>query len=448
MAIAWLGLATYALPTCARTAGRQWPPHLRAAADSRPSDRLWSSRLRGRHRHRVPRPAEDGLEDVLRLLDGLTRRPAEQPHVSGLPGLPGALPVINRRAVEHVLATGVAIGAPPRGDALGSQDYFYPDLPKGYQISQYDLPLAAARPLPRDRGRAVHGRHHPGPSRGGHRQAHPCHGRRGRAVSLVDFNRSGTPLMEIVTEPVSGRPSRRAATPRSCSSCSGHRRVRCRHGEGPDARRGQRLAPARGTEAFGTRVEVKNMNSFRSVERAIAFEIERQAAALDAGETARPGDRGWDDERGETYRDAVQGGRRDDYRYFPEPDLPPLRVDPAWLASIRAALPELPAARRARFRTTLACPNTTRRSGRRSCDARRVRGDPARGRPPAQGGRELRHRRVRAGRGGRPQPITSTRVVELHGRRAAISCAWTEPARSLEPMPSRSSRTTCAPAVP
>ncbi len=107
-----------------------------------------------------------------------------------------------------------------------------------------------------------------------------------------------------------------------------------------------------GSEAFGTRVEVKNMNSFRSVERAIGFEIERQAAALDAGETLHQETRGWSDDRGETYHMRSKE-TSDDYRYFPEPDLPPLHVDMAWLAELRAALPELPAARRARYRDAL-----------------------------------------------------------------------------------------------
>jgi aspartyl-tRNA(Asn)/glutamyl-tRNA(Gln) amidotransferase subunit B len=104
----------------------------------------------------------------------------------------------------------------------------------------------------------------------------------------------------------------------------------------------------RGAEAFGTRVEVKNMNSFRSVERAVAFEIERQAAILDAGETLRMETRGWSDDRGETYHMRSKE-TSDDYRYFPEPDLPPLRVDAEWLASIRGELPELPSERRARY---------------------------------------------------------------------------------------------------
>ena len=108
----------------------------------------------------------------------------------------------------------------------------------------------------------------------------------------------------------------------------------------------------RGTEPFGTRVEVKNMNSFRAVERAIAFEIERQAAALDAGESLLQETRGWSEERGETYRMRVKE-TSDDYRYFPEPDLPPLHLDAAWLQEVAAALPELPAARRVRYRDAL-----------------------------------------------------------------------------------------------
>ena len=142
-----------------------------------------------------------------------------------------------------------------------------------------------------------------------------------------------------------------------------------------DMERGQMRVEAnvslrpRGTEPFGTRVEVKNMNSFRSVERAIAFEIERQAAALDAGETLTQDTRGWDEDRGETY---VMRSKEDshDYRYFPEPDLPPLRVDAAWLDEVRGRLPELPAARRdALPGRRSGCRPTTPRSSWRSRDA-------------------------------------------------------------------------------
>ncbi len=171
----------------------------------------------------------------------------------------------------------------------------------------------------------------------------------GRRVSLVDFNRSGAPLMEIVTDPDirTAEQARRYAEELQLL-------LRAIDVSDADMEHGQMRVEAnvslrrRGTEPFGTRVEVKNMNSFRSVEHAIEFEIERQAAALEAGETLTQDTRGWDDTRGVTY---VMRSKEDshDYRYFPEPDLPPLRVDPAWLAGIRAALPELPAARRDRY---------------------------------------------------------------------------------------------------
>ncbi|HET7031313.1 MAG TPA: Asp-tRNA(Asn)/Glu-tRNA(Gln) amidotransferase subunit GatB [Candidatus Limnocylindrales bacterium] len=270
-------------------------------------------------------------------------------------GLPGALPVINRRAVELVLAAGAAIGATtPAATRWDRKNYFYPDLPKGYQISQYDLPLAA------------HGRLSFQTSEGevtiGITRAHLeedtaklIHGtdEAGRRVSLVDFNRSGAPLMEIVTDPDvrSAEAARRYAEELQAL-------LRAIGASDADMDRGQMRVEAnvslrpRGREAFGTRVEVKNMNSFRSVERAVAFEIERQAAALDAGETLTQDTRGWNEERGTTY---VMRSKEDshDYRYFPEPDLPPLRVDAAWLAGILGGLPELPAARRARYESEL-----------------------------------------------------------------------------------------------
>ncbi len=266
-------------------------------------------------------------------------------------GLPGALPVINRRAVEHVLATGLAIDATtPDATRWDRKNYFYPDLPKGYQISQYDLPLASAGRLTIETS--------DGPIAIGITRAHleedtaklvHATADDGRKVSLIDFNRSGAPLMEIVTDP-------------DIRTAEGARRyaeelqllLRTIGASDADMERGQMRVEAnvslrpRGSTEFGTRIEVKNMNSFRSVERAIAFEIERQAAALDAGETLHQETRGWSDDRGATYHMRSKE-TSDDYRYFPEPDLPPLHVDRAWLDTLRAALPELPAARRARF---------------------------------------------------------------------------------------------------
>jgi aspartyl-tRNA(Asn)/glutamyl-tRNA(Gln) amidotransferase subunit B len=270
-------------------------------------------------------------------------------------GLPGALPTINRRAVEHVIATGLAIEATvPPATRWDRKNYFYPDLPKGYQISQLDLPLASNGRLSFETSE--------GTVTIGIRRAHLeedtaklVHGTAadGRRVSLIDFNRSGVPLMEIVTEPDvrSAEEARRYAEELQLL-------LRSIGVSDADMERGQMRVEAnvsirpRGDDAFGTRAEVKNMNSFRAVERAIAYEIERQAAALDGGEALRQETRGWSEERGATY---VMRSKEDshDYRYFPEPDLPPLRVDEAWLRDIGGALPELPRQRRARYRDDL-----------------------------------------------------------------------------------------------
>jgi aspartyl-tRNA(Asn)/glutamyl-tRNA(Gln) amidotransferase subunit B len=269
-------------------------------------------------------------------------------------GLPGALPVINKAAVEHVIATGLAIEAQiPERTQWERKNYFYPDLPKGYQISQYAIPLAAhgrllietsAGPftvditrahLEEDTAKLAHG-----PVIAG--SAAP-------RTTLVDFNRSGAPLMEIVTEPCirTAEQARRYAEELQLL-------LRAIGVSDADMERGQMRVEAnvslrpRGTEPFGTRVEVKNMNSFRSVERAIAYEIDRQAAALDAGEPLTMETRGWDDGRQATYHMRSKE-TSEDYRYFPEPDLPPLRVDEPWIEGIRAQQPELPAARRDRY---------------------------------------------------------------------------------------------------
>ena len=267
--------------------------------------------------------------------------------------LPGVLPVINRRAVEFVIATGIAIEATiPERTQWERKNYFYPDLPKGYQISQYAIPLAAngqlrietsdgpfTVPITRahleeDTAKLVHA---------------DTAGAAGARTSLVDFNRSGAPLMEIVTEPDirTAEQARRYAEELQLL-------LRAIGASDADMERGQMRVEAnvslrpRGTTAFGTRVEVKNMNSFRAVERAIAYEIERQARALDAGDPLTMETRGWDDGRQATYHMRAKE-TSDDYRYFPEPDLPPLRVDQAWIAEIRDGLPELPAARRTRY---------------------------------------------------------------------------------------------------
>jgi aspartyl-tRNA(Asn)/glutamyl-tRNA(Gln) amidotransferase subunit B len=270
-------------------------------------------------------------------------------------GLPGTLPVANRRAVEHVLATGLALGAEiPTVTRWDRKNYFYPDLPKGYQISQYDLPLTKGGRLAFETSQGASSvtitRAHLEEDTA--RLLHTS-GPDGRQVSLIDFNRSGVPLMEIVTEPElrTAEQARRYAeelrlvlltiNASDAALENGQMRVEANVSLRPE-----------GQDAFGTRVEVKNMNSFRSVERAIGFEIERQARVLDAGQSLSQETRGWDEDRGQTYTMRVKE-YADDYRYFPEPDLPPLHADPAWLESIRARMPELPAERRERYRSEL-----------------------------------------------------------------------------------------------
>jgi aspartyl-tRNA(Asn)/glutamyl-tRNA(Gln) amidotransferase subunit B len=265
-------------------------------------------------------------------------------------GLPGVLPTINKTAVEYVIATGFAIEATiAQTTRWDRKNYFYPDLPKGYQISQYQLPLAANGRLTFDTS--------DGPFTVCVRRAHleEDTGRlihadlRGRRVSLIDFNRSGMPLMEIVTEPdirTAEQARRYAEELRLLMRTIGASDAEMENGQ-MRVEANVSIRP-RGREALGTRVEVKNMNSMRSVERAIAFEIERQAVAIDAGETIHMETRGWDEARQSTYHMRPKE-EENDYRYFPEPDLPPLLTSPEWLAEIKARLPELPAAVRARY---------------------------------------------------------------------------------------------------
>ena len=271
-------------------------------------------------------------------------------------GLPGVLPTINKTAVEYVIATGFAIEATVAPTTRWDRkNYFYPDLPKGYQISQYQLPLAAngrlsfdtsegpftvcvrRAHLEEDTGRLIH---EDVPSRGS---------AGGRRVSLVDYNRSGMPLMEIVTEPdirTAEQARRYAEELRLLMRTIGASDAEMENGQ-MRVEANVSIRP-RGREAFGTRVEVKNMNSMKAVERAIAYEIERQAEVIDGGGTIHMETRGWDDPSQSTYHMRPKE-EENDYRYFPEPDLPPLVTTPEWLAEIKARLPELPAARRTRY---------------------------------------------------------------------------------------------------
>ena len=271
-------------------------------------------------------------------------------------GLPGALPVPNKAAIEKVLAVGAAIGAAaPATTIWDRKNYFYPDLPKGYQISQLDFPLAehgtievtTSTRTSRVRIRRAHLEEDTARLR--HEK-----GSDGKRSSLIDYNRSGVALLEIVTEP----DIRDAETARRYAE---ELRLLLRTIGAADAEmeNGQMRVEAnvsiRPSEdaPFGTRTEVKNMNSFRSVEKAIAFEIARQAEILEAGGSITQETRGWDESSETTYTMRAKENSHD-YRYFPEPDLPPLTIEPAWLMGIVASIPEIPSARRARYVEQLA----------------------------------------------------------------------------------------------
>ncbi|TMD17549.1 MAG: Asp-tRNA(Asn)/Glu-tRNA(Gln) amidotransferase subunit GatB [Chloroflexi bacterium] len=262
-------------------------------------------------------------------------------------GLPGSLPVINRRAVEGTIRTALALNCEiPEFSKFDRKNYFYPDLPKGYQISQYDRHLefdvkGEARRcgitrvhLEEDTGKLLHA--------GAIDQAQS---------SLVDFNRAGVPLMEIVSEP-----DLRSADEARQYVVELRAILQYLGINNGDMESGQlrcdanvSLRPA-GRAELGTKVEIKNMNSFRAIHRAIEYEIGRQSEVLDSGGRLVQETRGWNDARGLTVSQRTKEFA-EDYRYFPEPDLPPLEVSREWVAEIRAGLPELPAARRQRFVT-------------------------------------------------------------------------------------------------
>jgi aspartyl-tRNA(Asn)/glutamyl-tRNA(Gln) amidotransferase subunit B len=265
-------------------------------------------------------------------------------------GMPGVLPVINRRAVEATLMTGLALRADiPAATKFDRKNYPYPDLVKGYQISQYDLPLVKGGWLEV----AVDGQ----TRRVGLERVHleedtgklthlPAGG------SLVDFNRSGVPLMEMVSRPDIRGPSEARAYLQKLRAI-----LRTLGVSGADMEKGQlrcdvnvSLRPV-GESTFGTKVEIKNLNSFRSVQRALEYEIARQTDLLERGERVIQETRGWQEERGVTVSQRTKEEAHD-YRYFPEPDLPPLFVGREWVDELRRRLPELPDARRERYRST------------------------------------------------------------------------------------------------
>jgi aspartyl-tRNA(Asn)/glutamyl-tRNA(Gln) amidotransferase subunit B len=273
-------------------------------------------------------------------------------------GMPGVLPVLNRQAVAYAIRTGLALQGHIAADSrFARKNYFYPDLPKGYQISQYEEPLVAGGGLAIDidgthkfiRLTRMHLEEDAGKSMHGENVADA-------AKSYVDLNRTGVPLLEIVSEP----DLRSAAEARVylqklktileyIDVCDGNMEegsLRC------DANVSIRL---QGTDKLGTRTEIKNLNSFRNVQRAIEYEIERQIEVLASGGRIVQETRLFDAERGVT---APMRSKEEahDYRYFPEPDLVPMCIAQEWIERVRQELPELPDARRQRFMTQYALP--------------------------------------------------------------------------------------------
>ncbi len=267
-------------------------------------------------------------------------------------GMPGVLPVLNRRAVELAIRTGLAAHCEISGSSIfDRKSYFYPDLPKGYQISQYETPICKGGYIDL--------------SAGGSGEARRIHLTRihieedaGKNIhaensSLVDFNRSGVPLIEIVSEP----------DLRSADDAGAYlRQLRAilRYVEASDGKMEEGSfrcdcnvsVRKRGATEYGVKTEIKNLNSFRFVEDAIEYEIGRQIELIESGGRVPQETHLWDPVRKET-RPMRSKEYANDYRYFPEPDLPPLVVTPAMVESVRATMPELPAARRDRYVSAL-----------------------------------------------------------------------------------------------
>jgi aspartyl-tRNA(Asn)/glutamyl-tRNA(Gln) amidotransferase subunit B len=263
-------------------------------------------------------------------------------------GLPGALPVLNRGAVEQAMRIGLALNCTIQACLFHRKNYFYPDMPKAYQISQYDVPLNVDGwlDLP-DGSRVGIERAHLEEDTGKSTHVGGAGGRlHGSDESLIDFNRAGVPLVEIVSRPDirSSEQARRYVDElRAILLAIGASDAKMEEGS---MRVDANVSVHRPGEPYGTRCEIKNLNSLRSLGRAIDYEARRQIEMVEAGEEVRQETRHWDEGDGRTHTLRTKEDA-DDYRYFPEPDLVPLVPDAEWVARLRTGLPPLPAARRA-----------------------------------------------------------------------------------------------------
>ncbi len=273
-------------------------------------------------------------------------------------GMPGVLPVINRKAVEHVIRTGLALNCEIADHTkFDRKNYPYPDLMKGYQISQYDLPIASdgSMPIEVDGSERIAGVTRVHLEEDVARLLHRTEDY-GEGYSLLDVNRAGVPLMEIVGEPDLRSPEEARAYLTRLHSILQYIGVSDANMEEGNFRCDANISVRpEGETRLGTKVEIKNMNSFRSVFRALEYEAERQVSVLESGGRIVQETRGWVEDEAATVSQRTKEGASD-YRYFPEPDLPPLRISRDWVDEIQVSLPELPHHRKARFVEKLELP--------------------------------------------------------------------------------------------
>ncbi len=260
----------------------------------------------------------------------------KHPNVNVCPvclGHPGTLPVPNKKAIESLIKVGLALGADISPlTKFDRKNYFYPDQPKGYQISQYDLPIVRGGMLNGIRIHRIHLEEDVGKLQHGTGNA-----------TLVDFNRAGVPLMELVTEP-----DVRSAKQAGDFARQLQLTLRYLGVSDADMEKGQMRIEPNVSLNMGTKAEIKNINSFKAVEASIEYEIARQKKALETGEPLRQETRGWDEVKKQTVHQRYKEGAQD-YRYFPEPDIPPFETAVFDIEALRGALPELPVQKRERF---------------------------------------------------------------------------------------------------